>query len=80
MRKELEDQLDALEREHEGDALVGEIERLASGLPAPERELLQELLVERSRATDYALERRISERRLTWFQRAPDEPGRGGES
>ena len=75
MRKELEEQLDALERRHEGDALVGEIERLASGLPAPERELLQELLVERSGATDYALERRITERRFNWFRRPPREPG-----
>ena len=74
MRKELEEQLEALEREHEGDALVDEIGRLASGLPAAERELLQELLVERSGATGYALERRIRERRLTWFQRAPEEP------
>jgi hypothetical protein len=76
VRKELEEQLDALEREHDGDALVGEIERLASGLPAPERELLQELLVERSGATDYALDRRITEPRFRWFRRAPREPGR----
>ena len=75
MRKELEEQLDALERRHDGDALVGEIARLASGLPAPERELLQELLVERSGATDYALERRITERRFRWFTRPPREPG-----
>ncbi len=75
MRKELEEQLEALEREHDGDALVDEIERLASGLPAPERELLQELLIERSGATDYALARRIREPRIKWFRRAPREPG-----
>ena len=80
MRRELEDQLDALAREHDGDALVAEVERLAAGLPAAERELLQELLVERSDATDYALARRITERRLTWFRRAPKEPRRGGNS
>ena len=84
MRKELEEQLEALQREHDGDALVGEIERLAGGLPAAERELLQELLVERSDAPAYGLVRRIREPRLPWLRdvlrgqrrRAPDEPGR----
>ncbi len=76
VRKELEEQLDALERRHEGDALVDEIERLASGLPAAERELLQELLVARAGAGEYALERRIEPPRLDWFGRPPDEPGR----
>ncbi len=84
MRRQLEEQLEALEREHDGDALVDEIERLASGLPAAERELLQELLVERSGATGYALERRIREPRMPWLRdvlrgqrrRAPREPGR----
>jgi hypothetical protein len=76
VQRELEEQLDALAREHEGDALVAEVEQLAAGLPAAERELLQELLVERSGAGAYALERRIDEKRLTWLKRAPDEPGR----
>ncbi len=80
MREELERQLEALEREHDGDALVDEIERLATGLPAAERELLQELLVERSGASDYALGRRIAEPRFKWFRRPPDEPGRPGGS
>jgi hypothetical protein len=75
VRKELEEQIEALEREHDGDALVDEIERLASGLPAPERELLQDLLVERSGVTAYALERRTTEPRFAWFRRAPREPG-----
>ena len=84
MRRELEEQLEALEREHDGDSLVAEVERLAGGLLAAERELLQELLVERSGAADYALDRRIREPRLPWLRdalrgqrrRAPDEPGR----
>lgn len=74
--RDLEEQLDAIAREHEGDALVAEVERLAARLSAAERELLQELLVARSRADAYALERRIDEKRLTWLQSPPEEPGR----
>ena len=53
-----------------------ELERYAAGLDDDERELLQEILLERSGASDYALRKRLDAK--GWLRRQWDkaDPGR----
>ena len=53
-RRELEERVDELAAQHEGQDLVKAVEKLADELSAPERELLAEVLLERGR--DHAAE------------------------
>jgi hypothetical protein len=55
-----------------------ELERFAAGLSEDERELLQDVLVERSGATDYALRERLDAR--GWLRRQCDRADQRGRS
>jgi hypothetical protein len=56
--------------------LGDELEAFAAGLDEGERELLQEVLLERSGATDYALRERLDAK--GWIRRTLDDAERRG--
>jgi hypothetical protein len=78
-RRLIEQRVDELASEHEGDAFVAAVKRYAAELDDGDRKLLGEVLVERAGRegqADYGLIRRIDEPRWRLFGRPPNEPGR----
>jgi hypothetical protein len=78
-REEIERRVDALAAEHEGKALAEAVRRYADELDAVDRKVLGKVLLARAGeqgAFDYALGRRIGEKRWRLFPPRPKEPGR----
>jgi hypothetical protein len=72
-RAELERRVDELAAEHSGRAFAAAIRAYDSGLDAPARELLKEVLLERAADFDQALMERVDSR--GWFRRQWDRAG-----
>ena len=77
-RADLEWRVDALAEQHSGRAFADAIKALADELNGDEKELLQQILLERGGAFDQAVMDRVDAR--GWFQRQWDKAsGSGGE-
>lgn len=78
-RDEIERRVDALAAQHEGKALAEAVRVFADELDPGDRDVLGKVLLARAEeqgAFDYALGRRIGERRWRLFKPRPREPGR----
>ena len=75
-RADLERQVDALAEQHSGRAFADAIKLLADGLNGDEKELLQQILLERGGALDQALMDRVDAR--GWFRRQWDKASGSG--
>jgi CHASE3 domain sensor protein len=72
-RAELEWRVDDLAQQHSGRAFADAIKALADELNGDEKELLQQILVERGASFDQAIMERVDAR--GWFQRQWDKAG-----
>ena len=75
-RVDLEWRVDVLAEQHSGRAFADAIKALADGLNGDEKELLQQILLERGGALDQALMDRVDAR--GWFRRQWDKASRSG--
>jgi predicted site-specific integrase-resolvase len=77
-RADLEWRVDELASQHSGRAFADAIKELASGLNGDEKELLQQILLERGATFDQAVMDRVDAR--GWFERQWDKAsGSGGD-
>jgi hypothetical protein len=72
-RAELERRVDDLARQHSGLAFAEAIKALAAELNGDEKELLQQILIERGASFDQAVMERVDAR--GWFRRQWDKAG-----
>ena len=75
-RVDLEWRVDVLAEQHSGRAFADAIKALADGLNGDEKELLQQILLERGGALDQALMDRVDAR--GWFRRQWDKASGSG--
>jgi hypothetical protein len=74
-RRELEERVDELAAQHSGRAFAKAIEELHAGLDPSEREVLQEIVLERAASLDQAVMERVDAR--GWFRRQWDRASGG---